>query len=332
MATYKGIQGFTIQNLSADPSNPIEGQVWYNSTSNVWKVEEATTAGAWATGNNMNTAREVVGAGTQTAGLAFGGSIPPTTGATEEYDGTSWTNNPTGLNTARQSLGGAGTQTAALAFGGYPGVGTANTGATEEYDGSTWTSNPTGLNTARTEIAGAGTQTAALGFGGGTPAGAPYVVATEEYDGSTWTTSPGSLATGRTGLAGAGTQTAGLAFGGYLGAPGNSDATEEYDGATWTAGGNLTVATYRLAGCGTQTAGLGFGGDGPPSRTTTQLYDGTSWANNPTGLNTGRLYLGGIGTQPSALAFGGQTGGTPTAATEEWTGAGAPLTQTITVS
>jgi hypothetical protein len=33
MATYKGIQGFTIQNLSADPSNPIEGQVWYNSTS-----------------------------------------------------------------------------------------------------------------------------------------------------------------------------------------------------------------------------------------------------------------------------------------------------------
>jgi hypothetical protein len=58
MATYKGIQGFTIQNLSADPSNPIEGQVWYNSTSNVWKVEEATTAGAWATGNNLNTARE----------------------------------------------------------------------------------------------------------------------------------------------------------------------------------------------------------------------------------------------------------------------------------
>jgi hypothetical protein len=57
MATYKGIQGFTIQNLSADPSNPIEGQVWYNSTSNVWKVEEATTAGAWATGNTMNTAR-----------------------------------------------------------------------------------------------------------------------------------------------------------------------------------------------------------------------------------------------------------------------------------
>jgi hypothetical protein len=74
MATYKGIQGFTIQNLSADPSNPIEGQVWYNSTSNVWKVEEATTAGSWATGNNLNTGRDILaGAGTQTEGLAFGG-------------------------------------------------------------------------------------------------------------------------------------------------------------------------------------------------------------------------------------------------------------------
>jgi hypothetical protein len=44
------------------------------------------------------------------------------TGATEEYDGTTWTNsNPTGLNTARRSLAGAGTQTAGLAFGGSPG-------------------------------------------------------------------------------------------------------------------------------------------------------------------------------------------------------------------
>jgi hypothetical protein len=57
MATYKGIKGFSIQNLSADPSNPIEGEMWYNSTSNVWKVEELTTAGSWATGNNINTAR-----------------------------------------------------------------------------------------------------------------------------------------------------------------------------------------------------------------------------------------------------------------------------------
>jgi hypothetical protein len=74
MTLYKGIQGFSVQNLSADPTDPNEGQLWYNSTSNVWKVEEATAAGAWATGGNLNTARDgLAGAGTQTAALAFGG-------------------------------------------------------------------------------------------------------------------------------------------------------------------------------------------------------------------------------------------------------------------
>jgi hypothetical protein len=44
---------------------------------------------------------------------------PAIQAATEEYDGSTWTANPTGLNTARTDLAGAGTQTAALAFGGY---------------------------------------------------------------------------------------------------------------------------------------------------------------------------------------------------------------------
>jgi hypothetical protein len=33
MADYKGIKGFKVQYLSADPSNPIIGQTWYNDTS-----------------------------------------------------------------------------------------------------------------------------------------------------------------------------------------------------------------------------------------------------------------------------------------------------------
>jgi hypothetical protein len=86
----------------------------------------------------LNTARlNLAGAGTQTAGLAFGGELLQLfTGATEEYDGNSWTTSPGSLNTAR-GLAGAGTQTAALAFGGY--VTPAITGATEEYDGTSWT-------------------------------------------------------------------------------------------------------------------------------------------------------------------------------------------------
>jgi hypothetical protein len=73
--------------------------------------------------------------------------IPPPscTGATEEYDGNSWTNS-TSLNTARTALAGAGIQTAGLAFGGETPGGAQ--GATEEYDGTSWT-NSNSLNTAR---------------------------------------------------------------------------------------------------------------------------------------------------------------------------------------
>ena len=55
------------------------------------------------------------GAGIQTAGLAFGGQVPGNTGVTEEYDGTSWSEQ-NDLNTARGYLAGCGTQTAALSF------------------------------------------------------------------------------------------------------------------------------------------------------------------------------------------------------------------------
>jgi hypothetical protein len=99
-----------------------------------------------------------VGAGTQTAGLAFGGT-PPTTTATEEYNGSTWS--PGGsMSTAREACRAAGTQTAALAFGGNTPTTTA---ATEEYDGTTWTSG-SALGTARAYLAGAGTTNCRISF------------------------------------------------------------------------------------------------------------------------------------------------------------------------
>jgi hypothetical protein len=62
-----------------------------------------------------------------------GGSLGPTiTGATELWNGTSWTSNPTGLTTGRSGTGSGGTQTVAIAFGGYNG--TTNSSATEEWN------------------------------------------------------------------------------------------------------------------------------------------------------------------------------------------------------
>jgi hypothetical protein len=169
MAEYINIKGQSIEVLASDPANPTLGQIWYNSTSNTLKGGGVTAAGAWATGNNLNTSRGyLAGAGTQTEALAFGGFTTTFSGATEEYDGTSWATSPGSLNTSRSSLAGAGTQTAALAFGG---VDTFYTTATEEYDGTSWISNPTGLNTARDFLGSAGTQTAGLGFGGYAPPG-----------------------------------------------------------------------------------------------------------------------------------------------------------------
>jgi hypothetical protein len=48
-------------------------------------------------------------------------------------------------------------------------------------------------------------------------------------------------------------------------------------------------------------------------------------------MSIAKRELGGAGTQASALAFGGNTP-PGAAATEEWTGAGAEVTKTITVS
>jgi hypothetical protein len=41
MADYKNIKGFNIQYLDSDPPNPIEGQMWFNSTTQTLKGAEA---------------------------------------------------------------------------------------------------------------------------------------------------------------------------------------------------------------------------------------------------------------------------------------------------
>ena len=125
----------------------------------------------------MTTGRsDLAGAGTQTAGLAFGGNNP-VTGITEEYNGSSWTNGGT-MGTARYGLGNAGIQTSALAFGGGPSY----KNNTESYDGSSWTATATMIS-GRRQLGGCGaSNTSALAFGGSNPA--PLNSVTEEFTGA----------------------------------------------------------------------------------------------------------------------------------------------------
>ena len=86
MATYKGINGFAVQSVASDPSPLDEGQVWYNNATYAFKLASVTTAGTFASGGNLNTARaRLAGAGTQTAGLGFGGFTTTSVANTEEY-------------------------------------------------------------------------------------------------------------------------------------------------------------------------------------------------------------------------------------------------------
>jgi len=43
MATYITIKGIEILSLASDPSNPVEGQVWYNTTTSTLKGYNGTS-------------------------------------------------------------------------------------------------------------------------------------------------------------------------------------------------------------------------------------------------------------------------------------------------
>jgi len=306
MATYQDIKGLRVKYLSADPSTLAGGEVWYNSTSGTLKATVISTA-TWSSGGDLTSARRALwGAGTQTAGLAFGGY--PTTGATEEYGGTSWTNGG-GLSTGRYHLAGTGTQTAGVAFGGIiPPV----TGVTEEYNGSSWTGSGS-LGTSRYVIGALGIQTAAVCIGG-----YPSGTATENYDGSSWT-GGGAYPESKQAIAGCGTSTAGLGVGGGP----DTLVTAEYDGSSWTAVNNANYAVNNGFASGTQTSAVLSGGNPAPTSAITQTYDGTNWTTSAATLGVGRYAQGGSSTSgTAALSFGGATpGAVNKATTEEFTGA-----------
>ena len=165
MAEYKGIKGFTLQFLSADPT-ANRGDTWYNSTTKLAKYSTVTTAGAWATGAALNTASgDGASCGTQTAAIFMGrvtGSGNYNTNS-EKYDGTSWTatNN---LGTARRSGTGIGTSTAAVVVSGQTTGGGVVT-SVENFGGTCWTAGTAVSNAKRGMGSSAsGSQTAMIVF------------------------------------------------------------------------------------------------------------------------------------------------------------------------
>jgi hypothetical protein len=326
MAAYTGIQGQNILIVSSDPANPTEGQIWYNTTSNLLKGYQYI-AGSWASGGNLPTANRLSsGFGVQTDAVNAAGFGTTVLSSTSKYNGTSWTGSGN-VNTGRYALAASGnsSSTAGLIFGGDTGPGTF-TNATEKYNGTSWTNNPTGLNTARAYNQGAGVQTAALSMAGYTPPAPPTITSVvESFNGTTWTNTT-SLPGPRTKFnnAASGTQTAALYFG--------SGNTDSFNGSSWTALNNMNTSRFNIAGAGNSTTTLAFGGFPAPAAAATESWDGTSWRNE-TSLSLGRDTISAAGnSNTTSLGFGGSLpGGVSQNATEEWTGIGF-TTRTITTS
>ena len=288
MAAYKTLKGQSIRKVAQDPTNPLLGEIWYNTTLGLLKGYQ-TVASAFSSGGNRNDGQtDGAGAGTLTAGLAFGGNrnpgLPSTGGLatntqSEEYNGAAWAEGGA-MSTGRATFGGLGTQTAALAFGGRatnnPFTYTANT---EEYNGSAWTGGGSmGTASYYMNRSGGGTQTAGVSVGGVQPGSPPSnEKKTLEYDGSSWTTVNNMLANSRRAVY-LGSQTAGLIASGGPPGPGNA-AAYNYDGTNWTAAGvSVQNPLVGRVGVGTASAGLIMGGS--PYVSDSELWNGTVFAND----------------------------------------------------
>ena len=318
MTDYKDKHGIKVQAVSSDPANPIDGQVWYNTTTNKLKYKAPIGAGTWATGGNMNSGRtRGASFGTQSGSLYGGGTFAPGSGKTafvESYNGSSWSE-VADIPAVRTSLRGAGTSSAGLIFGGAN-----TTGNTQTWDGSSWTE-VNDMNTARGFHMSGGVQSSALAFGGES---SPQGIC-ESWNGSSWS-EVADLNTGREQGAGGGTSnTEAICFGGGLAPNLNAGSvnTETWNGSSWTEVGDLNVLKTYGGGFGSTPSAVACGSYNPSPSVWANVeeWNGSSWAevNN---LAQGRYFTnGGSGTGALGLLAGGQQGPGVTNMnnTEEWT-------------
>ena len=121
-----------------------------------------------------------------------------------------------------------------------------------------------------------------------------HVTVTEYYNGSAWTAQPAASPQVYA-VASGGTQTATWAVMGI--SPPSGKTAFEWDGSSWTTGGAYaTDRVTNLFGGGPQTEAWMCAGDKDPGfPTSTNHYNGTSWATAPN-VGTGRSYGGQAGT------------------------------------
>jgi hypothetical protein len=315
------------------------GKVFYRSDTGDMKVTlNVLGTGAWASGGNTNHQDTERGgsAGTQTAGLIFGGGTPPAPiqATTEQYNGSTWTE-VSALNTGRQALKGSvnSPYTSAIGFGGASSTtNPSGSNLNESWNGSSWTEIAE-LNTAAKNAGGCGTTTDALKISGQTAPGSALATV-EKWNGNSWT-EIAEVNSNRLEIMATGGSTSAIATGGSFidGSPPNAalNNVEIWNGTSWTESTEINTARKNQHGCAGSSGSdaLVYGGDIQPGVTAnTELWNGSSWTelNN---MATARSGIGGAGSSSTAFAARG-TRPSATNATEEWTVPATVTNTTIT--
>ena len=327
MAKYNELFGQLVQYISSDPSNLEEGNVWYNSSSNVLKAR-GYQQGSWSSGDTVNTGRFFLGGASyaaNNAALAYGGDTGPArVGETEEYNGSSWSEQ-TNLSTSRSALGSSGIQTSSLGWCGYEGGGKTEA---EEYNGSSWSSSTAYPGSAR-YFSGGGTgvsANSALSFGANGDAEA------YEWNGSSWSASPDMPST-RSYAVGFGTQSSTMITGGQTAI----STSITYNGSSFSSAPSINTGRQRLGAAGTSAAaGVIWGGstdaDSDVEVRNTEDWNGTAWSESSLLAVKRDNIANGTGTASAALnAFGGIRFQPNPTGTEDYSGPGV-ATQTISTA
>jgi hypothetical protein len=321
---FGGLNPSAISNATEEFTAPavftkqVEGQLFYNSTTNTFKETLTDIPGAtWSSGANMGTARDYVGgaAASKDAALIFGGSAYNV----EQYNGSTWAektemNCPNAVNYSRSPMG---TSTSCIAAGGSSGY----SNLVEQWDGSSWTEIAE-LNEGRGfgSASPIGTVTAGLVAGGFESNPGVTTAKNEEWNGNSWT-EKGDLNTGRGYNAGLGTSTSAMVCNGQSPPPGFnvSNTVETWDGASWTEVAEVNTARARGVAAGTTDAALYYAGATGPStgKDETEFWDGSSWT-EVADLTTARMRGGGGGGAATAIMAAGRHPAPASGATEEW--------------
>ena len=283
MSTYREIIGKKIKKVSSDPSDGVDGEMWYNSTTGT--LRGIAISEAWISSASMATPRSTMaGGGSNTSAITTGenGGNPSNAVLAESYNGTGWTsetNVPSPLGYTNGT--GANSEAYVQLGGGYP----SRTGTALDYDGSSWTSATAvpGGSPGYIEAGACGPSADALYCGGNNGE-----TTTWERGSGSWT-SGGAMASGAYAPTIVGTQTAAISMGGLTYPGGYRDFNQEYNGSAWTSLTVLPATRGYSGGAGIQTLSMIIGGNspGPAAVTTTLQWDGSSWTSTPS-LGTAR--------------------------------------------